>query len=119
MSNRNVNFDETNDYNSTITDQSDSESGDLTMDLLPESFRFTSAVSMRSASNIFEELILDNDLDDDEEESEENEINEESNYGNTFTMYVQTNSKLKIILLCLNTSEEQFQIENTIRVVSE
>ena len=97
----------------------DSESNDLEMDLLPESYRFTSDVSIRLASNIFEDLLNDdvNDNNDDEE-NDDYDDNEENKYGNALTMYVQTNSRLKLITLSANSDDEQFQIDNTIRVVS-
>lgn len=98
------------------TNNSDTESNDLTMDLLPDSFRFTSAVSMRSASNMLDDLIAAEDEDD--QNDDEDDDDEENNYGNVLTMYVQTNSRLKLILLSLNSTEEPYQIDNTIRVVS-
>lgn len=120
LSNRSFSFNEStsnlNENQLPITD-SDNESGDLTMDILPESYRFTSAVSIRSASNILDDLVNfnENDYEDDEDD---NELSEENNYGNTLTMYVQTNSRLKIVLLSLHSSEDQYQKDNTIRVVS-
>lgn len=98
------------------TNESDTESNDLTMDLLPDSFRFTSTVSMRSASNMLDDLIAAEDEDD--QNDDEDDDDEENNYGNVLTMYVQTNSRLKLILLSLNSTEEPYQIDNTIRVVS-
>lgn len=87
-----------------------SSEGDLTMDVLPESTRFTTTVSINSFG-------LENNSSLNENDCIEDDPGEALEDLHQVTLYVQKNSRLKLVLLSLETSKEQFELESTIRIV--
>lgn len=114
------------DENSSLLDESDvisnsdetkSISSELTMDILPESTRFTTSVALNSLKDLdeysssagnFGEFDLDDD--DDEEGFDADKLAQ-------VTVYVQKNSRLKMILLSTEILKDKYTVEKTIGIV--
>lgn len=85
---------------------------DLVMDVLPESTRFNTTVSLNSFPNdLIDEFDLENSADSDFFDTESDELCQ-------VTAYVQKNSRLKLILLSLDTNKDQYDLDNLIRIVN-
>ena len=90
-----------------LTEEIAEEESDLVMDILPETTRFHTTVSISSIQNELQTDILQ-----DTSEFYENDTEQE------IAVYVQKNSRLKLVLISLDTNKEQYEHENIIRIVS-
>ena len=90
---------------------------DLVMDILPEATRFTSNISVNELTNNYDIDLDTNDVDN-LNENENGLDYKEHETTQDLTVYVQSNSRLKLILLMPNESAEKIQSDNLIKTVS-
>jgi hypothetical protein len=139
-------FDLTENESTTTTTTSDPKSDPVNndndtfdqdlveMDTLPETTRFTTTVSINKLNiidfidneneqldNFDDYYYKDDDIDDDDDDSINDDavmpVHRQPHGLKQLTMYVQKNSRLKLVLLSLDSaaSQEQYKIDNLIR----
>lgn len=96
--------------NQSFDDEQQASDGDLTMDSLPESARFTQSLSFQD---------FEADLHIDSEVTETNIEFETNERTTNISLYVQTNSKLKLVLLLPERTHDSLSFEILIKDVSE
>ena len=115
------------DYGGEEVDFEDIDDNDLVMDVLPETTRFTTMVSINRINmhmvDIDDEHLNDDfdDYDDEIAPGDDELSNAQPPRMEQLIVYVQRNSRLKLVLLSLEDAssvKDHYQIENMIRNVS-
>lgn len=111
---------------SAASRENDDENDDLIMDTLPETTRFTTTISMSSIdafgidleNTVQEDDLIDDDVVDHSPSLEHSKQQQVQVQTQQLAMYVQKNSRLKLVLLSTDMSKDKYEIDNLIRIVS-
>ena len=109
-----------------VSRENDDENDDLIMDILPETTRFTTTVSMSSIdafgidleNTVQDDDLIEDDLDVNYSPKLEHSSKQVVQTTQQLAMYVQKNSRLKLVLLSVDMSKDKYEIDNLIRIVS-